>query len=114
MTHPSLVTALCKDGQEIKDSLTPLDAHLWHMVSALTGETGELLDCVKKAVIYRKPIDLENAKEELGDIEFYLEGLRQGLNLTREECLEHNIAKLTKRYGEKYSNQAAQDRKDKQ
>lgn len=113
MTHPALVTALAKDGQEIKDTLTPLDCHLWHMSSKLCSEAGELMDCVGKAVIYRKPIDLENAREELGDIEFYLEGLRQGLNITREECLEHNIAKLQKRYGERYSDKAAQERADK-
>ncbi len=113
MNHSSLVTALAKEGQDILDSLTPLDCHLWHMSSALTGEAGELNDAIKKAVIYRKEIDLVNVVEELGDIEFYLEGLRQGLNITREQCLEANIKKLTKRYGEKYSNEAAQERKDK-
>lgn len=113
LSHPQLVTALCKDGQEIIDSLTPLDAHLWHMSSCLCGESAELFDAVKKAVIYRKEIDVVNCVEELGDLEFYLEGLRQGLNITREQTLEANIKKLTKRYGERYSNQAAQERKDK-
>lgn len=64
--------------------------------------------------IYRKELDRENVIEELGDLEFYLEGIRQGLGLTREECLEHNIRKLSKRYeGLKYSDKAAQDRADK-
>ena len=114
VTHPALVTALCKDGQEIKDSLTFVDCHLIHMTMGVSGEAGELLDAIKKAVIYRKPIDIPNVIEELGDIEFYMEGLRQCLNITRQQCLDHNIAKLTKRYGERYSNQAAQARKDKQ
>jgi len=114
ISHPSLVTSLCKDGQEIRDSLTFVDCHLLHMILGISGEAGELLDAIKKAVIYRKEIDLPNVIEELGDIEFYLEGLRQGLGVSRQQCLDHNIAKLTKRYGEKYSNEAAQLRKDKQ
>ena len=114
ISHAQLVTSLAKDGQAIIDALTPLDAHLWHMSSCLCGESAELFDAIKKAVIYRQPIDLVNCVEELGDLEFYLEGLRQGLNLTREQCLESNIRKLTKRYGEKYSDRAAQERIDKQ
>ena len=51
------------------------------MVVGVSGEAGELLDAVKKAVIYRKPLDLENVIEELGDLEFYMEGLRQGLEI---------------------------------
>lgn len=114
MNHPSLVSALCKDGQEIKDTLTALDCHLLHMLIGLQGEVGELTDAIKKAIIYRKPIDLENVNEELGDIEFYLEGLRQALNTTREITLHLNIEKLTKRYGEKYSDRLAALRLDKQ
>src|SRR5689334_11834937 len=106
LTHPHLVTALCKDGQDIIDALTPLDAHLWHMSSCLCGESAELFDAIKKCVIYRKEIDIANVIEELGDLEFYMEGLRQGLNITREQTLTKNVEKLTVRYGQKYSNEA--------
>lgn len=114
MKHEDLVSALVKPGQDIVDEMTPEQAHLIHMAVGVSGEAGELLDAVKKATIYQKPIDRENVVEELGDIEFYLEGLRQGLGITREETLDHNIAKLSKRYhGGSYSNQAAQERVDK-
>jgi NTP pyrophosphatase (non-canonical NTP hydrolase) len=114
ITHQALVTALCKDGQQIKDEISYLDAHLLHMILGLSGEVGELLDALKKAIIYRKELDIVNAVEELGDIEFYLEGLRQGLNLTREQCLLANIKKLTNRYsGIQYTNEAATERVDK-
>lgn len=114
MDHSTLVKKLCKPGEDILATLTPLDCHLWHMASKLCSEAGELMDNIGKAVIYRKAIDVENAKEELGDIEFYLEGLRQGLSISRDETLTENIKKLTIRYGQKYSDQAAQERKDKQ
>lgn len=113
-THPALVRALIKPGQEIKDELTELDAHLWHMATGIAGEAGELLDGIKKAVIYRKEIDKVNIIEELGDLEFFLEGLRQALGISRQITLDANIDKLTIRYGRKYSNQAAQERADKQ
>lgn len=112
--HSELVRALVKPGADIIWNLTPTSAHLLHMAVGVSGEAGELLDAVKKAAIYVKPIDRENVIEELGDLEFYMEGLRQGLSITREETLAHNIAKLSKRYAAgKYSNQAAQERADK-
>lgn len=113
MDHPTLVKALAKPGQEIRVVLTGNDCHLWHMASCVCGEAGELLDAIKKSVIYRKGLDRENVIEELGDLEFYLEGLRQGLSITRDETIQHNINKLSKRYGEKYSDAAAQARADK-
>lgn len=114
ITHPELVQALAKPGADIVATLTPNDAHLLHMAVGIAGEGGELLDAVKKAAIYRKSIDRENVIEELGDLEFYMEGLRQGLGITRQEVLEHNIAKLSKRYSSgTYSDKHAQERADK-
>jgi len=83
------------------------------MIMGISGEAGELLDAVKKCTIYRKPLDVPNVLEELGDLEFYLEGLRQILGISREQVLNQNIAKLRVRYGQKYSDKAAQDRVDK-
>jgi NTP pyrophosphatase (non-canonical NTP hydrolase) len=114
MTYPELVSALSKPGEDIIKGMTPLGAHQLHMAIGIAGEAGELIDAVKKHVIYEQQIDLENVIEELGDLEFYMEGLRQGMGITRTECLVKNMAKLLKRYGEKYCNQAAKDRKDKQ
>ena len=98
MTHEELVEKLAKPGEYIADELEPWEAHFWHMATGVCTEAGELLDAAKKAVIYRKPLDRANVIEELGDIEFYLEGVRQGLNISRKECLDHNIEKLLKRY----------------
>jgi NTP pyrophosphatase (non-canonical NTP hydrolase) len=112
--HEEMVKALVKSGADIKEELTASDANAIHMVMGISGEAGELLDAVKKATIYRKPLDLKNVIEELGDLEFYMEGLRQELNIPREDTLTENIRKLGKRYeGFKYSNQAAKDRADK-
>lgn len=109
-----MVKKLAKPGLSILREMSPLEAHTVHMLLGLSGEIGEIVDACKKQIIYRKPIDRENVVEELGDVEFYLEGMRQGLGITREEVIAHNIAKLAVRYeGFNYSNEAAQARADK-
>lgn len=109
-----MVAGLVKSGQLIKDELTAEQAHVWHMATGVSGEAGELLDAVKKNVIYQKDLDYKNVVEELGDLEFYMEGLRTALGITRQETLDHNIVKLGKRYKDhQFSNQQAQDRADK-
>lgn len=118
VTYNDMVRALAKPGAAILETLTPDNMHLVHMAIGVAGEAGELLDAVKKSAVYNKQLDRENVIEELGDLEFYMEGLRQGLEITREETLEANITKLLK--GEKaryklgmYTDKAAQDRADK-
>ena len=113
IAHSEMVEALAKPGHEFLLTMSPQDCHILHMAVGISGESGELLDAIKKAVIYRKPIDIENVIEELGDLEFYMEGLRASLDITREQTIEGNIAKLGKRYAAGYSDKAAQERADK-
>lgn len=112
--HDEMVRTLNKSGETIAREMTGGDANMMHMAIGICGEAGELLDAIKKRVIYRQDLDRENVIEELGDLEFYLEGMRQSLGVTRAECLAANIAKLEKRYmGLMYSDAAAQARADK-
>ena len=94
VVYATMVATLVKPGSDIIESLTPAKANTLHMAVGVAGEAGELLDAIKKHVVYNKPIDRENIVEELGDLEFYMEGLRQELDISREECLEYNIKKL--------------------
>jgi NTP pyrophosphatase (non-canonical NTP hydrolase) len=113
--YAPMVGFLVKPGEVILEELSPQDVHLIHMAIGASGEAGELLDAIKRHTIYRKPIDLDNVIEELGDMEFYMEGLRSALGITREQTLKANMEKLSKRYKQlRYSDKAAQDRADKQ
>lgn len=95
-------------------SITPDQAHLLHMAIGIFGEAGEVLQAIYEHVFNDAALDLENVIEESGDSEFYWEGLRQKLGVTRGEVLEHNVTKLGKRYaGYSYSDDAAQIRVDK-
>ena len=111
--HSKMVSRLKKPGDQINDSLSPKKCDLLHMAIGICTEAGELLDAVKKHVFYEKDIDENNVIEELGDIEFYLEGIRQTLEISRNEVLEDNFNKLSVRYGTQYSNKAAVERLDK-
>jgi NTP pyrophosphatase (non-canonical NTP hydrolase) len=113
VTYGDFVQRLAKPGEDILSSLTPLKCHLLHMVLGIAGEAGELVDAVKKHVIYNKELDLKNVVEELGDLNFYIQDLQRALCVTDEKILIENVAKLAKRYGEKYSDAAAQARADK-
>ena len=109
-----MTLALAKDGEDIVKNLTPEQANLWHMATGVSGEAGELLDAIKKHVIYQKPLDVENVKEELGDMLFYMSNLMQSIGLSFEEVLQHNVDKLSVRYSSgSYSNKQAQERADK-
>lgn len=112
--HEEMVASLVKSGGDIVNEMTSFDAHLMHMVVGICGEAGELLDAIKKKVIYGSELDLINVIEELGDMEFYMQGLRSSLKVTREDCLRSNMDKLFVRYkGFEYSNEAALNRLDK-
>lgn len=113
MTHPELVEKLVKHPSQILFGLNLRGVSLIHMCIGVSGEAGELLDAIKKHTIYGRDLDLGNVIEELGDLEFYMEGLRQELGLSRKEILEANIVKLQKRYADGYSDKAAHERADK-
>lgn len=108
--YPDTVRALFKTAGMNNEA----DA-MMHAAIGVAGEAGELLDAVKKVWAYGKPLDVPNALEELGDLEFYMEALRQHIGVTREEVLQANQEKLAKRYpGGVYSDQYAQMRLDKE
>ncbi len=112
-SHEAMVRDLRKPGDQINAMLTPARVDLWHAVTGVVTEAGELMDAVKKIVIYNKEPDGANLREELGDLEFYLEQTRQACGITREETLVANMAKLGVRYASGYNDQSAQARVDK-
>lgn len=113
--YSQMGAALKKPGGQLLKEATPETLDLLHMAVGVSGEAGELLDAVKKHAVYGKKIDRENVVEELGGIEFFMEGLRQNLNITRAKTLRYNARQLAKRYpGDRYSNDDAIARKDKQ
>lgn len=114
ITYSEFVAALIKPPEELLKSLSPEQMNLIHMAMGISGEAGELLDTIKKFAIYNKPLDMTNIIEELGDLMFYIEGIKNALDITDSQILQFNVNKLSKRYESlSYSDKAAVERKDK-
>lgn len=99
-------------------SYRPTDApSVRETVSYYAGQvvvkSGALFDAIKRHIFYEKPLDIQVIAHAIGDLEAALLELYQVESLTRQGVLDANIAKLSKRYGEKYSDAAAQARVDK-
>jgi NTP pyrophosphatase (non-canonical NTP hydrolase) len=102
-----------EDAQRSLKQGESLAYDLNHMALGIAGEAGELVDCIKKHTIYNKPLDEENAIEEVGDILWYAANLCNILGITLETAAKRNIGKLALRYPEKYTDELASARLDK-
>lgn len=76
----------------------------------LATETGELQDQLKKYLFYGTKLDKVNLVEEMGDLFWYLGLMADALDVSFEEIWEKNIRKLKRRYGDKFSEEAARHR----
>lgn len=83
---------------------------LWNL-TGLSGEVGELVDYLKKAIFHKHGLSRDKVKEELGDILWYLSGLAYQHELTLEEVMEHNIEKLKTRYPDGFNTQDSINRR---
>ena len=90
----------------------PNDEIIDNAVYGLIGEVGELVDIIKKYRFQGHPLDQEHAKLELGDILWYVNEMAVGLGIDLEDVAWSNINKLRARYGEKFSSEKSQHRKE--
>lgn len=86
--------------------------NLAHAALGIAGEAGEVVDIIKKHYAYDKPLQLEEVVKELGDLLFYIQALMNELGIEKELVIINNMAKLTQRYGDSYSDEKAIARAD--
>lgn len=67
-------------------------------VMGLCGESGEVIDLVKKHLSQGHPLDREALAKELGDVAWYLAETAYVLGYPLEEILRMNLEKLSARY----------------
>lgn len=67
-------------------------------VMGLCGESGEVIDIVKKHLHQGHELDKQKLAKELGDVAWYLAETAYALDLSLEEVLRGNLEKLKKRY----------------
>lgn len=88
-------------------SLANINPRLLHAAVGCFTESGELLESVKRQYETGE-LDKVNFGEEVGDIEWYQAIGFDETGVTEAHCREKNIAKLRKRYPEKFDAVAAQ------
>ncbi len=91
--YGQMVHSLFRDPETIH--LSVHQKQLLHAACGVAGEGGEVLDEVKKHCFTGKVLDRDKLIKEMGDVEFYLEALRQALCVGRNEVLWTNMNKLT-------------------
>ncbi len=107
-------TQIQLDWEALYTASFNLDMLLEYGVQRVAIHSSEILDTVKKLAIYNKPLALPLLETQLEKLCLHLLFVGYAFNITHQDALDHNIAKLSKRYeGLKYSDQAAQERKDK-
>lgn len=83
---------------------------LLHAGIGLSTEAGEFMDALKKHIFYGKELDRVNLKEELGDLFWYMAIACDELDIEFEPIMVRNIEKLRARYGEKFTEEKAENR----
>lgn len=78
MTYQEFVASRKKDPNQLMVEMTPYKLDLIHMSMGLVGELME----------YQTAPDAENAQEELGDMLFYAEGLKQAIEHLVDKPME--------------------------
>jgi NTP pyrophosphatase (non-canonical NTP hydrolase) len=83
---------------------------LLHAAVGICTESGEIMEIVKKAAFYDAVPNRLHLIEELGDLMWYVALAANTLGLSFEDIQAANIRKLRARYGEAFSNAAANNR----
>lgn len=90
--------------------LTTSEINLVHAMLGIVSEVGEIMEELIKSKVENRELNLKNLKEEVGDIEWYVAIMIRHLKLTHEDIFASNIAKLSVRYPDKFTTEAAENR----
>ncbi len=89
------------------------NTELIHAALGLAGESGEVVDIIKKHVAYDRNLDIKALFLELGDVFHYLCRIMELTGLNLDEVRDGNMEKLKKRFPNGYNNHDAIQQKDK-
>lgn len=78
----------------------------------LAGETGEVVDLLKKHLFHDQPLDMVALKKELGDVLWYLAAIAESYGLSLRDIAEVNIEKLRVRYPNGFNPEDSAMRRD--
>ena len=85
---------------------------LSNLCMGLAGESGEVIDYIKKCMYHNHKLYKQDIIKELGDVMWYLTNIATFFNIPMDIILNENIKKLEERYPEGYSNEKSINRKE--
>ena len=80
----------------------------------LCGESGEVIDLIKKCCFQGHELDFDKIEEEIGDALWYVAILCEGISVDMESVMARNIEKLKKRYPNGFEVERSVNRDDAQ
>lgn len=88
------------------------DGLILNGVMGLNGEAGECIDVVKKHLFQGHKLDEAKLIDELSDVLWYAAITCEGLGVTLDDVMRHNVEKLQKRYPDGFSAERSIHRED--
>lgn len=81
-------------------------------VMGLNGESGECIDIVKKHMFQGHELNKKKLVDELGDVLWYVAITCEGLGVSMDDVMKHNVEKLMKRYPDGFDKERSIHRKE--
>ncbi|GCF11333.1 nucleoside triphosphate pyrophosphohydrolase family protein [Dictyobacter arantiisoli] len=78
----------------------------------IAGESGEIVDTLKKFLYHQHDLDVPELCKEVGDLLWYMTLLCDTLGLTMHDVMEANVKKLRKRYPDGFDAQRSRVREE--
>ena len=85
---------------------------LSNLCMGLAGESGEVIDYIKKGMYHGHILGVKKLTEELGDIIWYISNIATLFAIPINYILDENIKKLEERYPEGFSEEKSINRKE--
>jgi len=76
------------------------------------GEAGEIMDLLKKWMFHGHDIDVDKLRKEIGDLQFYVSQMADGIDTPLQEIAVGNVTKLSKRYPDGFNVEDSKAKKD--
>lgn len=78
----------------------------------LSGESGEVVELIKKHIFHGHTLDINLLIKEIGDVLWYIALICEATGVSMSEVAEANIEKLKRRYPDGFSREASVNREE--
>ena len=78
----------------------------------IAGESGEVVDIVKKVLYHSHELDVPTLQKEIGDLLWYTVLLCETVGITLDDVMQANVEKLQKRYPDGFDTEKSRLRKE--